>query len=652
MDCHNRVPNALSLLVFVCLVSPVLAQEPTTPDQIPIDAFAQLPAMQSAEISPDGSHLAYISPSSGRGHLIIQRLVSDGTAPVVVPPGDTTDFRWLHWANDDRLVFSASASRKRDNVETLETRLLAIDEDGANSTNLIEPSRRKGTGSNVLVELPPAQVQDDVIHWLPDEPNFILVALDGDHNAADEIRRIDLSNGNFRVIQPDYDGVQSWLPDRSGNPRLGWGYRNSAFKVMTRNADRQWRTATEAGWRDAGFFPQGFSDTADVAYMIGPDENGIEVLRTMNVSTGEFLETMLARDGIDVGGILRDPVTWFPVGAYITEHETEYHYFDKTLAALQRAIDKAQPGTVNQIVSTTSDRRKILVRASSDVDPGAYFFLDRDVGSLDFIAESMPGLPPELMSPMEPVSYKARDGLTIPGYLIVPRGMPRENLKTVVLPHGGPAARDEKTFWFLSQFLASRGYAVFQPNFRGSSGYGRRFEYAGRNEWGGKMQQDVTDGVQWLIDEGIADPEKMCIVGWSYGGYAAAMGAVQTPELYQCAASINGVLNLPRLIADDRAYIGGTVWTRHMGLEDERAFTVSPYQQAEHINIPMLIIQAADDVRVHLDQGKRMARRLERQDKPVEYVEVELGGHSMRNEVARRKILASLEAFLAKNIAP
>ena len=414
----------------------------------------------------------------------------------------------------------------------------------------------------------------------------------------------------------------------------------------------EWRTATEADWRDAGFFPQGFSSTEDVAYMIGPDETGREVLRTMNVLTGEFLETVLARDGIDVGGLLLDPLTRLPVGAHITEHQTEYHYFDKSLNALQRAIDRAQPDTVNHIVSTTSDRRKVLVHSSSDVDPGTYLFLDRDKGSLDFIAESMPGLPPDLMSPMEPVSYKARDGLTIPAYLIVPRGMSPENLKMVVLPHGGPAARDEKTFWFLSQFLASRGYAVFQPNFRGSSGYGRQFEFAGRKEWGGKMQEDVTDGTQWLIEQGIADPERMCIVGWSYGGYAAAMGAVQTPDLFQCAASINGVLNLPRLIADDRKYIGGSAWTRHMGLEDERAYTVSPYQQAEHIQIPMLIIQARDDARVHLDQGKRMARRLERQDKAVDYVEVELGGHNMSNEIARREILASLEAFLARNIGP
>ncbi len=164
------------------------------------------------------------------------------------------------------------------------------------------------------------------------------------------------------------------------------------------------------------------------------------------------------------------------------------------------------------------------------------------------------------------------------------------------------------------------------------------------------MQEDVTDSAHWLVEQGIADPDRMCIVGWSYGGYSAAMGGVQTPNLYQCAASINGVLDSPRLIADDKKYIGGSTWTRHMGLEDTKAKTVSPYHQAKLIKIPILIVQAMDDSRVHLDQGKKMAKRLKRLNKPVEYVEVDFGGHSMTNEAARQQILRSLEAFLAENL--
>jgi len=641
---------ATLLVASLILVQPGSAQQSANPADIPLEAFAQLPNMRGSMLSPDGAYLAYLRTMRGRGHLVIRELFKEDGHAAIIPPAKTTDFDWLRWANNDRLVYGVSATRKRGRVETVETRLLAVDKDGSNWNNIIRPTRGRRSPFNLPSAYEPAQIQDDVVHWLSDEPNHILVSMDGDHNSAAEIRRVNINNGNFTIAQPDHKGIQNWLTDHDGVPRLGWGFRNNKLKVMSRTGDVGWKTDTDAFWHDAGYFPQGFSDVPDVAYMLGPDRNGFEVIRTMNVVTNEFLENVMSREGVDVGGLIYDPYTLRPVGVHITEHQREYHYFDKTLAAIQTEIDEVLPDTVNYIASTSEHRRKVLVLSSSDVDAGVYTLLDRDKGTLDFVGKLMPGLAPELMSPVEPVSYAARDGLTIPAYLIVPKDIEAANLKTIILPHGGPAARDDQSFWFLSQFLASRGYAVFQPNFRGSTGYGRVFEHAGRNEWGGKMQEDVTDGVQWLIDEGIADPDNICIVGWSYGGYSAAMGAVQTPDLYQCAASINGVLNLPKQIADDKKYIGGSVWSRHVGAGNEHPKTVSPYHQAEHIRIPMLIIQAKDDARVHLDQGKTMARRLKRQKKAVTYVEVDLGGHSMTNSAARMEILAALDAFLATNL--
>lgn len=645
-------PTATAIVVLLTGVTAAgRAQQPASPAEIPIEAFAQLPVMQGAELSPDGAHLAYIRPVNGRKHIIIQMLDGSTAKPTVVPPTENLDIDWLHWANDERVVFGVSRMGRRGLTETLETRLWAIDKDGSNAAHIVKPSRTMQTGSSLGRDLKTPQIQTNVIHWLPDEPNHILVVLDGDHNAANEVRRIDIRDGDFDIVRDDYNGVQDWLADQSGNVRIGWGFRNQrGYRILRKGTNGQWRSAEKAAWHDAGFFPQSFSESGDVAYMRGPDENGYMVVRTMDVTNDEFLETVLQVDGYDVDGMALDPVTRHPVGVYYTEHQQKIHYFDEVLDKLQRAIDKVQPTTVNEIVSMTRDRRRVLIRSSSDVDAGTYTYLNRDENTLSLVSEAMPGLSPELMSTVEPVSCEARDGLVIPAYLIVPRGRAREKLPLVVLPHGGPGSRDDKSFWFLSQFLASRGYAIFQPNFRGSTGYGRRFRLAGRREWGGKMQEDVTDGTQWLIDEGIADPERICIVGWSYGGYAAAMGAVQTPDLYQCAASINGVLNLPRLIADDRHYIGGTVWTRHMGLEDESAKVVSPYHQAEKIEVPMLIIQAKDDANVHLDQGKRMADRLRKLKKPVEYIEVGLGGHSMDNEAARHSILQALESFLAASL--
>lgn len=645
----NNIRTLVVWIVLAGLIMPAQAQQITKPSEIPIEAFAQLPVMQSVELSPDGTHLAYIRPINGRGHMIIQKL--DGTGqPVIAPPAEDSDYDWLHWINNDRLVFTVSAMRKRGTVETKETRLWAINRDGSDSLALVLPSTTARTGSKFKREFAPAQLQGNVIHWLPDEPHHILLSLDGNQDGADEVRRIDVRDGNYNIVRDGTPGIQDWLTDQTGLLRFGWGYKRSALRVLTKQENGRWRSAEKADWWDAGFFPQGFTDSPDIAYMRGPDENGYMTVRTMNIDTGDFLETVFAKEGLDAGALVTDPVTRQPVGVSYVDHQPQVHYFDKALAALQKSIDAALPNTINEIVSMTSDKRKVLINSSSDVDAGTYSYLDRDKKNLSFIAETMPGLPPELMSEVEPVSYAARDGLTIPAYLTVPRGMSRENLKVVVMPHGGPSARDDRSFWFLSQFLASRGYAIFQPNFRGSNGYGRTFKHYGRKEWGGKMQEDVTDGVKWLIDQGIADPEKMCIVGWSYGGYSAAMGAVQTPDLYQCAASINGVLDLPRLITEDRKYVGGSAWTRHVGLEGESSKLVSPYHQAEHIRVPMLIVQAQDDARVHEDQGKRMAKRLNRLKMPVTYVEVELGGHSMTNEKARLTILQSLEKFLQDNL--
>lgn len=638
-------------LLCLIAVDGTLAQIATEPASIPVEVFAQLPVMTEAALSPDGSHISYLRPINGRNHLVIQALASDAK-PVVVPPYEGLDFDWLHWANSDRLVFAVSAFGRRYRSETHETRLLAIDEDGQNGGYIVMPSRTRGesAATQTGVKLPPPQIQDDVIDWLPDEPDWILVALDGDHDNAHEVRRINVHDGSFTVVQDGYTGIQRWMVDQAGEIRLGWGYRNESFQVRYKNSDGDWDIVTNAAWLNADQFPIGFSENPDVVYMHGPDEDSVSVIRTYDMKTGQFLDFELRKDGYDISGLRVDPYTGRPVGAIYTEHYPQIEYFDDTFSMLQRSVDKVQPMLSNQLISLTADKRKVLVFSQSDVDPGRYYFWDRDTGSFSFITESMPGLSPGLTSSVQAVSFEASDGWTIPAYLTIPKHSDAKGLPVVVMPHGGPQSRDTKSFFFLTQFLASRGYAIFQPNFRGSSGYGRIFEEAGQNEWGGRMQDDVTDGTQWLIAEGIADADRICIAGWSYGGYAAAMGAVKTPGLFRCAASINGVLDLPRLIADDRRYVGGSVWTRHMGLDGESAKTVSPYHQAERISVPMLIIQAKDDPRVHADQGQRMAKRLKRLGKTVRYIELELGGHSMRNQTARETILDALETFLAENI--
>lgn len=640
----------LATIAAGCLATQAGAQAPATPADIPAAAFAQLPLISGAALSPDGNYVSYLRPVDGRRHLIIQKIASD-ERPVVMPPLKNLEYDWARWANDERLVVSLSYSARRVFTETLETRLIGVNRDGTNIEFIIKPGERSKTGSRLSkVKLPPPQFQHNVIDWLPEEPNHILVSLDEDSDGREEVRKVNILDGDHDVVRDGTRGVQGWVVDQNHEIRLGYGYDNSKWLMRYRSVDGSWQEANRQDWWDRGYVPQRFTEDPDVVYVIGPSEHGLDALHTLSLSSGELLETVFSHDQFDMEGLISDPHSGRPVGVSYVSDLPMHHYFDSTFAKLQASVDKAFPGTTNHLKSMSADRQRLLIEISSDVVPGAYYYWDRAERTVSPIANTMPDLPSDLLAPVRSVWLEARDGMPMEAFLTLPLGETDSAFPTVILPHGGPQARDDRSFWFLSQFIASRGYAVLQPNFRGSTGYGDAFRLAGRKEWGGKMQEDVTDATRWMIDEGLADPERICIVGWSYGGYAAAMGAIQEPELYQCAVSINGVLNLPRLISDDKQYIGGRAWTRHMGLSEAKASDVSPYHLAEELEDPLLIIQAEDDSRVHNDQGAGMAKRLRRLDKPVEYVEVEFGGHSMTNEPARLKIIQSVEAFLDEHI--
>lgn len=638
------------LAIFWVGSGPAFAQPAAT--SLPPEAFAQLPLMSGAQLSPDGSHVAYMRAVNGRRHLIIQKLFS-ADQPVVLAPFENLDYRWARWANDERLVFSMQFSDKRQLTEVVETRLVSVHRNGGELTPIVVPAKRSRTGQRVKsTSLAPPQIQDNVIDWLPDEPNFILVSLDEDADAKSEVRKIDIRDGEYEIVRDGLRGIQYWIADQNHEIRIGYGYdRTHGFIMMVRSADGHWLSAEREDWWDEGFVPVSFSADPAVAFVSGPGEGGRAIIRKLAVGTGELLDTVYQHESVDSGDLLYDPHRGTAIGVEYIDDLPRHHYFDPDYARLQASMDKAFPETTNFLVSSSADLRQILVFVQSDIEPGSYYYWDRDTGSVSLIAHTMPGLDPAMLAPVKSVWIEARDGVRMEAFLTVPNGVDAENLPTVVLPHGGPAGRDDRSFWFLSQFIASRGYAVLQPNFRGSTGYGAAFQAAGRREWGGKMQEDVTDATRWLIDEGIADPNRIGILGWSYGGYSAAMGVLQEPELYRCAVSINGVLNLPRLIADDKQYIGGRTWTRHMGLSESRAADVSPFHLGEDLSRPLLIIQARDDARVHIDQGEGTYKRLKRLKKDVSYVDVKLGGHSMTNEPARLEILKAVEKFLTEHLA-
>jgi dipeptidyl aminopeptidase/acylaminoacyl peptidase len=332
-------------------------------------------------------------------------------------------------------------------------------------------------------------------------------------------------------------------------------------------------------------------------------------------------------------------------------------WFDPRWAGLQAGIDAALPGRTNDLQGDKNGR--VLVMSHGDIDPGRWYVLDTRTSKLREIAAAMPKVDPDGMRPMLPMRYAARDGLSIPAYLTRPAGSDDQPAPTVVLIHGGPHVRDRWEWDQEVQLLAASGYVVFQPQFRGSSGFGRRFEDAGYRQWGRSMQDDIADGVRYLVQEKIADPARVCIVGASYGGYAAMWGAIKTPELYRCAASFAGVSDLADWLSsglwDDTNPVTRAIRRDRIGDPDKDRSAldeVSPLKHADRLRTPIFIAHGNLDRRVLASQSRAMVEALKRAGQPVEWMWFDEDGHGFSTAKSRVRYYAALLEFLERHLAP
>ncbi|RZJ86220.1 MAG: S9 family peptidase, partial [Brevundimonas sp.] len=342
----------------------------------------------------------------------------------------------------------------------------------------------------------------------------------------------------------------------------------------------------------------------------------------------------------------------------LTENAYDVVFLDPTLAQRWASVTAAYPNKTVQVVSATPDFDKIIVLTQGAGDPGSYALIDMAAGRATPLGSQYPAVPTAAMGEVRYIEYRAADGMRIPAYLTLPPGREAKNLPLIMLPHGGPGARDEPGFDHWSQLLASRGYAVIQPQFRGSTGYGNAHLEAGYGEWGKKMQSDLTDGVHYLRDQGIIDPARVCIFGWSYGGYAAMAGATLDPETYRCAIAGAGVSDLPRMLAWERDQTGGKdsivmrFWKRFMGadrINDNAIAQVSPARLADRVRGPVLLIHGRDDSVVPYEQSELFQRALQRSGKDVEMVELQGEDHWLSRASGRLRVSQALIDFLNRH---
>jgi len=384
--------------------------------------------------------------------------------------------------------------------------------------------------------------------------------IDDDGDVFPTVFKVNVRTGAMRAALRQRAPITHWLADRDGVVRFGYGYRERKGQYIARDSEQsEWRTVSRFDRFDGmDWQVLGFGSTPN-ALLVSAVYNGRGAIWEMDLSDQNERQLLFAPPQVDVDSVLTAPRSERIIGfAYETDRPS-VHWIDSNAASIDQSIKAVLPNTHNRVLGGSRDGRRLLIFAFSDVDPGSYHLLDLDARAIDRLGRRNSLLPTDSLATMQSVSIPGPDGIRIPGYLTVPNGREPRGLPAVVLPHGGPYARDSWGYDRLVQLLANSGYVVLQPNFCGSTGYGQAWMDAGYQGWGTVMHDDITSSARWLIEQGIADASRICIVGWNYGGYAALIGAIKEPRLYRCAVSIAGVSDMKDLQADNSRFYGGRV---------------------------------------------------------------------------------------------
>lgn len=630
-----------------CFVGLSVANAADEKRSISAEIFGQLPSIDSIELSPNGMRVLSLSNYEGRQQLFIQSLdATDKRKAFIGPKLENAKLEGASWLSNDRLVAHYSFPSRRGRTETTEGRIIAMNWDMTNILNLVKKQRKTASGYV-------SQFQGNIVSDLPDDPDHILLELDESVVAHPDIFKVNIHTAKRKRILKSRSHVVDWMADEEGVVRLGFGQYKTRDRIIYRkSADDRWQTIAkyDAIDDDIPFSPVGFSADPSIIYVSALDEEGRKGFYKYDLDKGEFLEQIAGSDRVDISRIDIDEEG--NIRSYSYSDEEPYTvYKDKKWNDIVRFLKKNFPGDYVSIKSYSEDEKKFIFKVTSPTNPGDFHLLDLNTKHMSWFADTYPGLDRDKLSDMKIMSYKARDGLEIPAYLSLPKGKENQKgLPTIIMPHGGPQARDVRRFDYWVQFLTTRGYAVLQMNYRGSTGYGIGYQSRGRHEWGGKMLDDINDGARWMISEGYADPARICIMGGSYGGYAALQAVVKEQDIYKCSISFAPVTDMSMFAAHRRNFVGKERYLNYIRNDDLSFSDVSPYSNMDKINIPVLLMHGTKDRSVRYKQGKKFAKRMKSKKKDIHFITFEDGDHYLSNEKHRIEFLKEVEKFLAKNL--
>ncbi|MBS0630564.1 MAG: S9 family peptidase [Verrucomicrobia bacterium] len=649
----RHVVIALSLL---CGVSALPAA-----DKLPLETFAKFPAIYHPVISRDGRTLcygAYVDTPTGVDWAMLFKDM-DGGKNYAVDKGGTAI-----WVSEDRVVYSSYG-------------MASIDRDGRNERGLLGYAREQDlkdqqrlNGGDIIFDRFTGEKEGHVLMTEYDHPPS--GGRYGIYLFYPNVVEMDTRTGKFFSVLKNPGKVVGWLCDGTGMIRVGVEFDQGMTRVVFRNTENEmWHVAAGLDWAKRGIRPLHLSADGKLLYlgMVTPEGNwGVYTYDLTKQKMGELILShsrydilpygfSVSQDGFSLDRLVLAPKTREVLGAQYVTDTPKVVWFDPQFAQVQAALDQNFPGRINTIVSMSDNLQRLVVLSWTANDFGTYYLFDLGKKQLKPLFQRAPWIKPELMAEVKPISYKSRDGLTIHGYLTLPRGVEPKKLPLVVNPHGGPFVRDSYDLDFDPQFLASRGYAVLQMNYRGSPGFGEAFYKKGQRNIGRGIQDDIEDGARWAIAQGIADPGRVAIMGGSFGGYSAAIQPMRSPDLYRCAINIAGVTDWKALMKYDneRAAERKQVETDAIGdpvTDAAELDDISPVNHADKLQVPMLLIYGKDDTTVPYTQFTALKAALDKAGKRYEVLTRASEQHGFSNIKNRVEMYKAIEAFLAKNMGP
>jgi dienelactone hydrolase len=671
----NNIRARLAALILCSVSFSAVAQEPPAKPMRALslgDLYSERNIVDTA-ISTSGRYLSAIIRREKDDLLVVVDL-STGERKVIqrvgfeeAGKGLKLQMTTIYWKSDERMLLRLSVwpedplnfyTVSGNKISRMGERMVSLSRDGLKSVFLL------GTNRNSALE--GAYDLGDIMSFLPADPDHVLMTIDGANGRS--LFKVNLLTGRGEIIERPMESVMSWWLDVNGNPVVRMTMSKGTVRLYRKDEEKKWRPFYKMRVREmqerAEYEPVAPSDDPDKYYVLahpeGHDRVGLYLYDLKNEKFGEpiienptydLLSAQISRDGKRV------------VRHCYMAHVRICEFSDAKVNAHMRGLRKFFEESANVYVNDASeDGKTILLFVEGPRDPPAHYYYQIDQKGIESIGSVRKSLEDVVRPRASVVSWKARDGKDINGYLTVPGDAPATagKLPLIVHPHGGPEARDHLSYDPWVQYFVSRGYAVFQPNFRGSDGFGRSFAESGYGEWGRKMQDDITDGVKALAEQGTIDPARMCIVGASYGGYAALAGVSLTPDQYKCAVSIAGISDLDDFIGWRKRNWGSdsdgyTYWLKAIGDPDrdaQKLREVSPLQLADKIKVPVLLIHGTDDFIVPIAQSRAMKKALDRAGKKTELIELAKEGHTFLMAENEMIALSSIGGFLWTNLGP